>query len=521
MQDALVSEFCTRETEPDASNRARYHCNACAEVFPLGSVTQMRTHLIACPSLSQATKDSIRQRIADELTSPKRVTRDPRWAKSEELRLLELDAELPSGKMDNKYTKMAADIGRSAQACRQKLIHLKEAKAAEEAAAEETEQEAAEAVSSDQNTEPVKGRIATRSSKASKTSTNALLPKTTTTTRSSTITTRSSKAIANTSPLEAITSTRSPKASTKPQTPKRTTKTRSANAASKTKPSNAETEPEVKPLFSPVQYKPVFTAKAMPRRGARKVRFQPVRVEKEAKIEPETKMESRTRSAKAAKDAQTEAAKSPPLKPSTAYTLTKDIPMFAANPALHTVAQIEAARKYNPNGPIAQLPITARRTRVLSDIQLADAVNGFVRLVRWNIHEVLTKYNVLRRFDLSKFTVPNGFYTSNLAVVDGWDMFVVTGAIPAAEKDKLVAKLIGLWLEELEIEGFERGVDAKIEEVIEGLAEWPMQGGNEMKKAKDKAKDKAKEELTTDEEESGYDADRSDEVDAAGEEMEL
>ena len=513
MQDALVSEFCTRETEPDASNRARYHCNACAEVFPLGSVTQMRTHLIACPTLSQATKDSIRQRIADELTSPKRVTRDPRWAKSEEERLLELDAELPSGKMDNKYTKMAADIGRSAQACRQKLIHLKEAKAAEEAAAEETEQEAAEAVSSDQNTEPTKGRIATRSSKASKTSTNALLPKTTTTTRSSTITTRSSKAIANTSPLKAIASTRSPKASTKPQTPKRTTKTRSANAASKTKSSNAETEPEVKPLFSPVQYKPVFTAKAMPRPGARKVRFQPVRVQKEAKIEPEAKMESRTRSAKAAKDAQTEAAKSPALKPSTAYTLTKDIPMFAANPALHTVAQIEAARKYNPNGPIAQLPITRRRQRVLSDIQLADAVDGFVRLVRWNIHEVLTKYNVLKRFDLSNFRVTNGYYTSNLTVTDGWDMFVASDAIPAAEKDKLVAKLIGLWLEELEIEGFEGGVDGKIENVIEGLAEWPMQGGNKMKKAK--------EESATDEEESGYDADRSDEVDAAGEEMEL
>ena len=136
--DAIVSEYCTRDTEPDASNRARYHCNACAEVFPLGNVNQMHTHLIACPSLTTATIDSINQRIADELTSPKRVTRDPRWSKAEETKLIELDADLPSGKMDSKYTKMAAIVGRSAQACRQKLIHLKESKAAEEAEQEST-----------------------------------------------------------------------------------------------------------------------------------------------------------------------------------------------------------------------------------------------------------------------------------------------------------------------------------------------------------------------------------------------
>lgn len=86
----------------------------------------MRDHLINCSSLSPTTIDSIKERIQNEKTTPKRVTRDPRWTKTEEKTLLKLDDELATGKTDGRYQKMAATIGRSAQACRQKLIHLKE-----------------------------------------------------------------------------------------------------------------------------------------------------------------------------------------------------------------------------------------------------------------------------------------------------------------------------------------------------------------------------------------------------------
>jgi hypothetical protein len=124
--DLLVSEFMTRDTEPDASNRARYHCNACQQSFPLGNVRDMRAHLLLCPSLTQAVIASIQSRIDAEATAPKRVVRDPRWTRAEEDALRKLDKELERGKTAHRYQQMATAIGRSAQACRQKLLHLME-----------------------------------------------------------------------------------------------------------------------------------------------------------------------------------------------------------------------------------------------------------------------------------------------------------------------------------------------------------------------------------------------------------
>lgn len=128
--DAIVSEFMTRDSEPDASNRARYHCNACYQNFPLGHVRDMRGHLLACPSLDAATISSIQARIAAEAVAPKRVVRDPRWTKAEENKLRQLDKQLSSGKTQQRYKKMSLQIGRSAQACRQKLLHLNDNDAA-------------------------------------------------------------------------------------------------------------------------------------------------------------------------------------------------------------------------------------------------------------------------------------------------------------------------------------------------------------------------------------------------------
>lgn len=124
--DAIVTDYFTRDSAPDASNRAKHHCNACKLVFPIGNNASMREHILICPSLSAAAIASITSRIAAEIITPKRVTRDPRWTKAEEQTLLRLDANVPSGKKEGKYGIMAEAIGRSAQACRQKLIHLKE-----------------------------------------------------------------------------------------------------------------------------------------------------------------------------------------------------------------------------------------------------------------------------------------------------------------------------------------------------------------------------------------------------------
>lgn len=86
----------------------------------------MRDHLLQCPSLSAAEIDSIKARIQAEVDNPRRVIRDPRWTKEEERTLIRLDGELDTGKLKQRYKKMSATIGRSPQACRQKLLHLKE-----------------------------------------------------------------------------------------------------------------------------------------------------------------------------------------------------------------------------------------------------------------------------------------------------------------------------------------------------------------------------------------------------------
>lgn len=125
--DPIITDYFTRDAEPDASNRAKHHCNACSLIFPKGKNATMREHLLLpCPSLSASTLNSIQARIAAELTTPKAILRDARWTKAQEQTLLSLDAQIPSGKRDRKYQTMAARIGKSAQACRQKLIHLKE-----------------------------------------------------------------------------------------------------------------------------------------------------------------------------------------------------------------------------------------------------------------------------------------------------------------------------------------------------------------------------------------------------------
>jgi hypothetical protein len=350
--DPIVTDYFTRDTEPDASNRARHHCNACSLVFPKGNNASMREHLLLpCPSLTPSTLTSIATRIAAERTTPKRVTRDPRWTKNEEQTLLSLDANIPSGKREGKYQIMAGQIGRSAQACRQKLIHLKENQAVKTGAQETTKR-----VLWNRKAKSSKGKV------------------------------------------------------------------------------KGEEDAEEEFAFKDVQ--PVRTTRS------RKVAFR-LKVEDEG----EEGVSPKSRPAKRVND--TDATVSKP-----------SIPKLKGR-SISTTAQPTAT--------------------------ISPAAEDFLRLMRWHIHSALTNGKVVR-----------GFYTSDQSIESGWSIFVASN-IPDVEKDAVVARLIGLWLDGLDTESFEREIDARIESVVMDMSEWAFEKGNPMSRAI--------EELSTDEEDSGYDGD--------------
>ena len=91
----------------------------------------------------------------------------------------------------------------------------------------------------------------------------------------------------------------------------------------------------------------------------------------------------------------------------------------------------------------------------------------FLLLVRSTIH-----------FALDEFGISKEFYHSDESIGDGWKAFVVSD-IPHGEKDRVIAPLVGAWLDGLDTKGFEVEVDTMIQSVVDGLAEWEWEGAEE------------------------------------------
>ena len=187
---------------------------------------------------------------------------------------------------------------------------------------------------------------------------------------------------------------------------------------------------------------------------------------------------------KAAADDQVKPATRSQAKPATAAT--QPTPPTYAQTRAETRAQTKEAKITNSPPTITT---TLAPARYVSSIPLSDKVDEFLRLSRWAIHQALTEYKVARRF-----------YPSEIPLETGWDTFAASD-IPAVEKDRVVARLIRLWLDELEVPGFQEAVDAKVERMIQELSEWPFEAGTR-ELAAGIAMKKAREELTTEDEES-------------------
>ena len=125
---------------------------------------------------------------------------------------------------------------------------------------------------------------------------------------------------------------------------------------------------------------------------------------------------------------------------------------------------------------------------------LSETTRSFLKTVRSTIHHALVEHGIV-----------NGFYTSIMTIEAGWDVFVASD-IPHAQKNNIVAPLIGDWLEGLGDEAFELEVDSVIANIVQALSEWDFEGEGESSGENESSEE------SIDDEDSGYEADDGDEM---------